>query len=499
MSHRRTSAALLCLSVMLAVSPAVRGQDANSQTLSVETRREVEARGATFVEAINSEDQTVRREKLQMVCAKAFLERVSVDRAAELAASIQERLGHLTFHHAELTEMKRGDSVSRVLHVYVKSQQSGRWHDLQIRVEPAAPNLLQEVAFIADVSEPVYLPNADLVDAPTQAWFGEYIDRLVEQESLSGAILLAIGDRIVFERYFGFADAAARVPVTPETRFNLGSGNKMFTALSVLLLEREGLLRLDDPIAKYFEDFPDRAAAAKVTIAHLLSHTSGIGEYWTKETAEAVGAAGSAAELLPLVYKAGIRTAPGEEYSYSNSNFVLAGLIVEKVSKQAYDAFVRERITGPLGMSDTDTYMMDGSEPRLAERLARDGAKWKEYPKLKRGGPAGGGFSTPRDVLKFARSLVAGKVVPRDTLSSMTSSKTPAATRNEEYDYGYGFILSKVGQQTCFGHGGIAPGVNFEFRYYPGLDATLITFSNQDNGAYDDLRRTAEKLLTGVR
>ncbi len=466
-------------------------------------RRAVEGYGAAFVDAINAPDDGARRAIIERICAPSFIEKVTIEKILKQNGAIAGHLGRAEFHSAELAEMARGDTMSRVLHVYAKGEKTGRWHDLQMRVDPEPPYLLREMAFMADVTEPVYLPNGGLTDAGARDWFNSYIDRLREKEGLSGAVLLAVGDEVVFERYFGFADAAEKTPVTPDIRFNLGSGNKSFTALAVMMLDTDGKLSLTDPIAKYFPDFPDQEAAKQVTIAHLLSHTSGVAEYWTKENAPAVQAATGAKDLLALVYKEGMSATPGEVYRYSNSNFVLAGLIVEKASGKPYDEFVRERITGPLGLKDTDTFAMDGSVPRLAERLSRgEGHAWvpaAAAPAGRRGGAAGGGFSTPRDMLKFARALVGGRVVAKETLARMTTSQTPAATRAEGDDYGFGFILSKVGEQHCFGHGGIAKGVNFEFRYYPALDATLITFSNQDNGAYDDLRRTAEKLLTGVR
>lgn len=488
--------ALLCslfLSAMTADGPA------NPDTLPAESRRDVEAAGAALVEAINTPDDAARAAAIAKIIDADLLARVGAERIEAQFKRLHETYGTLEFHHADLSEGKQGNNIRRVLHVFAKSDKSGRWHDFQVRVQPEAPNRLREIVFIAEVSEPVYLPNGDFSDPGTSKWFDSYIDGLVAKEKLSGSVLLAVGDRAVFERYFGFADAAQKVPMTPHTRLNLGSGNKMFTALAIMLLEEQGRLRLDDPISKYFADFPDKEAADKITIANLISHTSGVGEYWTEETREAVRAADGAKDLKALVYQAGIRFPAGEQYAYSNSNFVLAGLIVEKASGQDYDVFVRDTITGPLGMHDTDTFRMDGDDPTLAERLTRDGDHWKPLPKGKRGSPAGGGYSTPRDILAFAQALEAGRIVPRDTLARMTSSQTPSALRDPANDYGFGFILGRAGRNPYYGHGGITGGVNFEFRHYPSLDATLITFCNQDNGAYDDLRRTAEKLLTGVR
>lgn len=485
---------LLCTIVVAILAPA----DA-PEKLAPDARGRVEASGEALVRAINQTDAAKRAESLPGFLAADFLARAGAGRFEAQFSRLHETYGELSFHHAELMESTRGSNVRRIVHIFARSAKTGRWHDLQVRVQPEPPHLLREIIFIADVSEPVLLPNGDFSDPGTRRWLDSYIDTLAAKEGLSASVLLATGDRIVFERVCGFADEAKRIPMSVKTRLNLGSGNKMFTALAIMLLEQQGKLRLDDPISRYFDDFPDKQAASEITIGHLLSHTSGIGEYWTDETREAVRAAASAQDLKPLVYRAGLDFPPGTRYGYSNSNFVLAGLIVEKASGQEYNAFVRESITGPLGMDDTDTYRMDAGDTSLAERLTRDGDGWKALPPAKRGGPAGGGYSTPRDMFAFARALQGGKIVPKATLARMTASHAPESARDPANDYGLGFILGYAGENAWYGHGGIAGGVNFEFRYYPSLDATLITFCNQDNGAYDDLRRTAEKLLTGVR
>jgi len=392
-----------------------------------------------------------------------------------------------------------GETVRRALHVFARSGADGRWRDFQIELAPDPPHRLARLIFVADVAEPVYLPNGEIKDPSTLEWLHGYVDRLAADEDLSGALLIAAGDSVIFERYFGSADSARSVPCSNRTRFNLGSGNKMFTALAIALLVAEGRLSFETTLDRFFPDHPEPDWARRATVGSLLSHTSGAAEYWTAETAAELRALSTMGEIRDLIWRAGVDFAPGEGCRYSNSNYVLAGLIVEAVSGQDYHEFVRERIYAPCGLTDTDTFVMDGTVPDLAMQLTGRPGAWIPAEHGRRGSAAGGGFSTPRDILRFSRALLRGEIVAPSMLAEMTRSHT-AQIAECDLDAGYGFLLEKSpGGVRSFGHGGIARGVNFEYRYYPAFDITLVAFSNQDNRAYDTLPQTASRLITGDR
>jgi CubicO group peptidase (beta-lactamase class C family) len=412
-------------------------------------------------------------------------------------ARVHEMLGELEFHHAELVEVDLGGRTSRVLHAYARGKGRNRWSDLQFRIEPAPPYRMTELVFIAEVAEPVYLPNGDITDSATLAWLDDYVDRLVARNDLSGSLLIARGDSVLFERYFGYADVKRTRRVDAGTRFNLGSGNKMFTAIGIAQLIERGKLELGDPFGPFVPGFADSAFARRVTLGRLLSHTSGIREYWTREYAAARPALESTKDLLPWINRAGTEFEPGTRRQYSNSNYALAGLVLERASGEDYHRYVREHVCAPLGMERTESYRFGDATVPLAEPLERDGEGWRTRPQSGRGSSAGGGYSTCRDMLKFARGLVSGRLVSRETLAWMTAS-SPVGEPGE-FDCGYGFLLEREGGVRSFGHGGIASGVNFELRHYPDLDLTFVAFSNQDNGAYDDLRRNVQRLVTGAR
>lgn len=479
----------LLLAALLSFSPA----SASDARIPAETY------GRRFVEAVNSGDADTRLAGVREVFCRATLEERGEASLADGLARLGADYGHLEFHHAEVSEFRLGDSVRRSLHVFARSAKRDQWLDLQFHLEPDPPHRILQLVFIADVAEPVFLPPGGLNDPVTLDWLNDYVDRLAEDEDLSGAILVAAGDRPVFERYFGYADPERSVPCSAKTRFNLGSGNKMFTALGVALLVEDGLLELETPLEKFFPDLGDAAWRGEATVENLLSHTSGVAEYWTDETDLALTRTTTLGEIYPFVRQAGIEFEPGTQCTYSNSNFILAGLIIEQVSGGDYFDFIRSRIYAPAEMKDTDSYRTDGSVQNLAVPLTGEPRDWRLARRGRRGSSAGGGYSTARDILRFSRALVEGKIVPPAVLREMTRSHTEGIPE-AQMDYGLGFIRERSADGVpSFGHGGIASGVNFEYRYFPRSDITLVAFSNQDNGAYDSLRKTVTKLITGER
>jgi CubicO group peptidase (beta-lactamase class C family) len=348
-----------------------------------------------------------------------------MDRIAAQMASIRERFPGLEFHRAELAEIDRpGGETSRVLHVYAKQASATGWRDLQVRVAAQPPHRLTQVVFIAEVTEPIYLPNGDITTAGTLAWLNSYVDRLAAEYDLAGSFLVAVGESVVVERAFGFADAARKTRVGTGTLFNLASASKMFTALACARLVEDRRLSYADPIVRFFPDFPDTAFARRATVGHLLSHTSGVAEYWTDATDTILQRVRSTAEVLPLVYRAGTRFQPGTRFEYSNSNFILAGLIVEKVSGRTFEAFTAGLITGPLGLQNTGPFAAADPFRSLAHPLQRSAQGWTVARHGVRGTAAGGWFSTPRDMLAFLRALETGRIVPRATKYTMVVSRT---------------------------------------------------------------------------
>ena len=198
---------------------------------------------------------------------------------------------------------------------------------------------------------------------------------LAKQDKFSGVVLIAKDGKPVFEKAYGLANKAKNIPNNTETRFNLGSMNKMFTAVAIAQLAEAGKLSFDDTVGKHLPDYPNKDVANKVTIHQLLTHTSGLGSYWNAKFEAKKATIKSVSDYLALFADEPLKLEPGKRFQYSNSGFIVLGAIIEKVSGQSYYDYVREHIYKPAGMKNTDAYEMTANTPNLAMGYTNEGGR----------------------------------------------------------------------------------------------------------------------------
>ncbi|HKI05445.1 MAG TPA: serine hydrolase domain-containing protein [Thermoanaerobaculia bacterium] len=231
-------------------------------------------------------------------------------------------------------------------------------------------------------------------------------------DELSGVVLLAKDGKPIFRQAYGMADRGLKVPNNPETKLNLGSINKMFTRLSIEQLAENGKLSLDDTVAKWIPDYPDPDVAAKVTIRQLIDMRSGLGDIFTSEFAAAAKDRFlKPRDLFPLFAGKPLQFETGKGQRYSNAGYVVLGAIVESASKQDYYDYVREHIYKPAGMASTDSWRLDEPVPNRAVGYTKrggDGLRNNLFQTAFKGSPAGGGYSTVDDLLRFDAALRSG-------------------------------------------------------------------------------------------
>jgi CubicO group peptidase (beta-lactamase class C family) len=314
-----------------------------------------------------------------------------------------------------------------------------------------------------------------------------YLDRLAEAEVFSGTALLARSGEVLFEAARGIAERNNSVAMRPDTKLNLGSMNKMFTAVVVGQLADEGKLSFQDPVSKFLGGKSwTRADLSKVRIEHLLSHTSGLGSYFNESYRR------TARQLLrrvddykPLVADETLAFEPGTKWQYSNTGFLLLGAVIESVTGKDYFDVVRERVYRKAGMKDTDCYDVDRVVPNLAVGYSRErtgqGVRWSAntFEHVIRGGPAGGGYSTARDLLAFAEAMRQGKLVTEATRDQLWSAKPDLSSP----EYGFGFGIAKDSLGRSVGHSGGFPGISSVLDIHPDTGWTIVVLSNVDEGA----------------
>lgn len=306
-------------------------------------------------------------------------------------------------------------------------------------------------------------------------------ERGCEAGVFAGAVVVARREKVLVSHACGLASRRYGVPNNLETRFNLGSINKMFTAVAVMQLVEAGKVSLDDPISTYAdESWLPLEVSRTITVRQLLTHTSGLGSFVGAEWDGLSRRRFRELDDYKLLVRAE-RPAfpPGTGWSYSNTGPLLAGVVIEKASGQSYFDYVRTHIHEPAGMRDTDCWALDEPVANLAMGYYPDRAGvWREntVQTMFRGGPAGGGYSTVGDLLRFARALQEGRLVSKASLDFLWTDQPPN-------DYGAGFTIESTAAGKSYGHDGIMAGVSSRFHIYPESGYVVAILSNQDYGA----------------
>ena len=353
-------------------------------------------------------------------------------------------------------------------------------------------------------STPTPLPAAQTL-SPTEeipvADIRAYLDNLSAEGGFSGVVLVDKSGEIELLQAYGLADRELELPNQVDTKFNLGSLDKMFTAVAIMQLVEQGQVSLQETVGTALPDYPDRDIADNVTIHQLLTHTSGMGNYFdSPHYLDDHDQLRSLADYFALFEGEPLLFEPGSQFGYSNSGFIVLGLIVEAVSGMSYYDFVRENIFEPAGMPDTAAYELDAGTPNLAVGYTTRSWEGEDTGQISdnesmlpvRGGSAGGGYSTATDLLAFANALQGHRLLGEEQTGLVTGGKVEIA---EGVEYGYGFFNRYVRGQRVMGHGGGFPGICSMLNIYPELDLTTVVLSNSDYGCVEVNDYLVGKLL----
>lgn len=324
-------------------------------------------------------------------------------------------------------------------------------------------------------------PNTAAYDAELQAHF--------TADAPGGAVLVAQGGKVLFERALGLADVSSKTPLTTANQFRIGSVTKQFAAVSILQLAEAGKLQLDDEIQKYV-DFPRKEQP--ITIRHLLTHTSGIPNFTDGPhyTPEAYAKDIDLKSLITLFADLPLEFAPGSQWSYSNSGYLLLSAIIEKVSGQTWSDYANEHLFAPAGMGHTTASLVQGS-PAEAHGYAQAESGWQPALPISMTWPLGAGNirSTVGDLWKWNASVFAGKLVPVERLAQAHQPVTLADGTTNPYGFGWGFE-NVQGSRTIEHNGGIDGFVSASL-YLPAEDIYVAVLVNRESS---DASHLAPKL-----
>jgi D-alanyl-D-alanine carboxypeptidase len=300
---------------------------------------------------------------------------------------------------------------------------------------------------------PALLPDLTEVD--------RWIQRRAEADSFSGAVLIAKDGVPLLRKGYGLTDGETRVPATPETRFNLGSIDKLITRIAIWQLVAAGKLELDVPIGRYLPEFPNAQVREKVSARHLYEMRSGVGGFWNADYERRHADIRTVDDYLSLFASDPLEFEPGSSMRYSNGGYIILGKLIERLSGRSYYDYVLENITGRLGMTGTKHYLID---ERVAQRAVgytrmRGALEANTYSLAGRGSPAGGGYTTVDDFLALDAALRDGRLFPKAFGDSILA---PTFAKGGAVSYGGG------GPGTNTGYAAFADGY------------TIIVFGNND-------------------
>ena len=304
----------------------------------------------------------------------------------------------------------------------------------------------------------------------------EVVQYNVSNKKFMGSVLVARGEEILLNKGYGSANLEWNIPNSPATKFRLGSVTKQFTAAAILLLEERGKLKTDDPVKKFMSDAP--TAWEKITIYHLLTHTSGIPNFTSfPDYPSQKPFAATPEKLVARFRDKPLDFQPGEKWSYSNSGYILLGYVLEKASGESYEKFLQENIFGPLDMKDSG---YDSNSAIILRRASgygpgKDGPMNAEFIHMSIPFSAGALYSTTEDLLRWQRGLFGGKLLSAASLAKMT---TPFKD-----DYACGVGVRTVNGRRVIDHGGGIEGFNTFLAYYPDDKLTVVALSNLNGGA----------------
>lgn len=301
----------------------------------------------------------------------------------------------------------------------------------------------------------------------------EVMKKYVELEQFSGTVLLAKEGDILYSKAFGDANKSYGIKNNIDTKFNIASMGKMFTGVSIFQLAERGQLDINDPVIMYLKDFP---LGDKITIQHLLSHTSGVGSYMRHPDYRSNrNGFKKIDDLLPIIYEQELQfETPGDRFSYSNSGMIILGAIIEKITNQSYSDYITQNILKPAAMDDTAMRFGDEVVENRATGYMKtvSGKFHNNYFKRSSPFPDGGILSTVGDILKFDQALYSSRLINDASKEKMFTAL--------KVTYGLTFQVEERQGNKVVGHSGGMPGVSTYFSRYLKDKYTIVVLANYD-------------------
>jgi len=297
----------------------------------------------------------------------------------------------------------------------------------------------------------------------------EYLNVYVKMNRFSGSVLIAQKGEILLKKGYGMADLEHSVPNTPQTKFRIASLTKQFTAMAILQLQEKNLLNVNDPLSRYIHDYP---CGDKITIHHLLTHTSGIHNFTVATDKEARVRPMTLEMIIQKFKDQPLNFSPGEKFEYSNAGYYMLGHIIEKVTGRDYASIIKENIFEPLGMANSgyDYNHIILKNRAYGYRLEKGDLINANYIHMANVHASGGLYSTVEDLYLWDRALYTERLIKRSSLEQMFTPFTK--------NYGYGWGIVTLFDRKMTGHNGDMEGFQTNITRFAEDDVCIIVLSN---------------------
>src|SRR5215207_3831472 len=360
-----------------------------------------------------------------------------------------------------------------------------------IAVRPSVPGSLFPVP---------ELPAPDTLAERLRRELQPWLDERGRSGAFSGTVLVAKDGVPIYTTAIGMADRARKTPNTVDTRFNLGSMNKMWTAIAIAQLVEQGKIDLDATVGQYVPDLPNQSIRETVKIRHLLSHASGMGTYFRNGFLRDKKYVTAMTDYVPFYADVPLSFTPGARMQYSNAGFALLGLIVERVSGQSFYDYMKRNIIDRAGMKRAEYVDVRSHPADVAVGYAKpqegDGEASPNWDSIEQhSSPAGGAFASAPDLIAFSRALWSGKLVSQALVRQFTTGQV---AMGPQMQYAFGFGVGNTGGWRHVGHNGGIPGANAEFTLFPVKGIDVVVLANIVGPAATDVIRRIVGVLTAA-
>jgi len=414
----------------------------------------------------------------------------AADRNAAFATGQAARLHRLREITGGLSLRRIEASSTSSLSALAQATGSTAWYRISIFTTAAPPEFTAAAPpykivglGIDAVTAPSDLAESGMDEQLVRERLDRLMDWMVRRDGFAGVVLVQKGEQTLYARGFGEADRRLHAANGLHTRFNLASITKMFTAVAIGEIVDAGKLRLSDTVGQLLPELAATELGRRVTVHHLLSHTSGIvgAREAIEKGLEPGRDARTIAQMMAPFVHAPLSSPPGQQFDYSNAGYIVLGAIIERLSGEDYHAYVQRHVFEAAGMRESGFYTPAGPHPAAMAVGYQDGpgnthiANTDNLPLI--GSPANMAFSTAGDMVRFAAALNDGQLLRSDTLDRFWTGVTEGP---DEVEYGYGARIERREARRFVWHGGGAPGVTNRIEMVPAEGLTVVVLANVD-------------------